>query len=280
MRISFLFISSSLWSVARDTVTPPTCTGLRSATGVIAPVLPTWVVISNIIVVTCCAGNLYAMAQRGYFVVEPSSSRCRNEFIFITIPSMSYPRLFLFSSYSAMTFATSSKLVSSRTSWVLNPSEANSFMAAKCESACGTSFGLPFLSVTINLYTNISSGREAVILESNKRSEPAAALRGFAKRDLPSASRSAFILSNASRERYTSPRTSNRSIPSTVLTCSGMEPIVLRFAVISSPLTPSPRVAPRINTPSSYISDTPSPSILGSMAYSNGSSPRFFTILL
>jgi len=39
--ISFLFISSSLWSVAFETTTPPMLTGSILATGVSAPVLPT-----------------------------------------------------------------------------------------------------------------------------------------------------------------------------------------------------------------------------------------------
>ena len=46
-RMSLRAISSSLCSVARDTTTPPTVTGSSSATGVSAPVRPTWIVISS-----------------------------------------------------------------------------------------------------------------------------------------------------------------------------------------------------------------------------------------
>ena len=42
MRTSLRRISSSLCRVALVTVTPPTNTGARRATGVIAPVRPTW----------------------------------------------------------------------------------------------------------------------------------------------------------------------------------------------------------------------------------------------
>ena len=56
--ISFLMISSSLWSVALETTTPPTVTGSTFATGVIAPVLPTWIIISLILVVAFSAENL------------------------------------------------------------------------------------------------------------------------------------------------------------------------------------------------------------------------------
>ena len=48
--MSFLFISSSLCNVALDTTTPPTVTGETFATGVIAPVLPTCITISFILV--------------------------------------------------------------------------------------------------------------------------------------------------------------------------------------------------------------------------------------
>ena len=47
MRISLRAISSSLCSVARDTTTPPTVTGSSTATGVSAPVRPTWMVMSR-----------------------------------------------------------------------------------------------------------------------------------------------------------------------------------------------------------------------------------------
>ena len=46
--MSFLIISSSLCKVAFDTTTPPIFTGLTFATGVKAPVRPTWISIFKI----------------------------------------------------------------------------------------------------------------------------------------------------------------------------------------------------------------------------------------
>src|ERR1035437_2681289 len=85
-------ISSSLWSVARETVTPPTSTGLRQATGVRAPVRPTWTSMASTVVVACRAGYLYAMAQRGALAVKPSWRCCSTESTLTTTPSMSYGR--------------------------------------------------------------------------------------------------------------------------------------------------------------------------------------------
>ena len=62
-------ISSSLCSVARETVTPLTTFGFRCATGVSAPVRPTCTSISTTSVSTCRAAYLNAMAQRGALAV-------------------------------------------------------------------------------------------------------------------------------------------------------------------------------------------------------------------
>ena len=51
-------ISSSLCSVARETVTPPTSTGFRCATGVSAPVRPTCTSMSSTAVTACRAAYL------------------------------------------------------------------------------------------------------------------------------------------------------------------------------------------------------------------------------
>ena len=63
----------SLWSVALVTVTPPTITGAMIATGVMAPVRPTWKPTSSRRVWTMGAGYLYAMAQRGLRVTNPAA---------------------------------------------------------------------------------------------------------------------------------------------------------------------------------------------------------------
>src|SRR5690606_38680650 len=68
--------SSMLCRVALDTVTPATCTGRSRATGVTAPVRPTWNSTSSNSVISSLAGNLWAMAQRGSRARKPSS-RCQ-----------------------------------------------------------------------------------------------------------------------------------------------------------------------------------------------------------
>ena len=72
--ISFLAISSSLCKVAFDTTTPPTVTGSIFATGVIAPVLPTWITISLTFDEALTEENLYAIAHLGEFEVVPNLS--------------------------------------------------------------------------------------------------------------------------------------------------------------------------------------------------------------
>jgi hypothetical protein len=75
MRMSFRAISSSLCSVAFCTSTPPTFTGSSRATGVSAPVRPTWMRMSCNTVIACSAGNFHAIAQRGARPTKPSR-RC------------------------------------------------------------------------------------------------------------------------------------------------------------------------------------------------------------
>ncbi len=64
-RTSLRRTSSSLCSVALVTVTPPTNTGFRRATGVSAPVRPTWTSMASTSVAISSAGNLCASAKRG-----------------------------------------------------------------------------------------------------------------------------------------------------------------------------------------------------------------------
>jgi hypothetical protein len=54
--------------------TPPTVTGASRATGVSAPVRPTWMSMPFSTVVACSAGNLCAIAQRGERETKPSRS--------------------------------------------------------------------------------------------------------------------------------------------------------------------------------------------------------------
>ncbi|MNT11470.1 hypothetical protein D3C72_1463520 [compost metagenome] len=73
-RTSLRRTSSSLCKVAFVTVTPPTETGARRATGVMAPVRPTWISMPSTCVSASSAGNLCASAKRGARETKPSSS--------------------------------------------------------------------------------------------------------------------------------------------------------------------------------------------------------------
>ena len=120
---------------------------------------------------------------------------------------------------------------------------------------------------------NISSGRAAVIDASSNRTDPAAAFRGLTKGASSFSTRSLLMSSMQSRGINTSPRTSiSVGVESIEATLNGIERIVRRLAVTFSPCSPSPRVAPRVNCPSSYTSETPKPSIFNSATYSISSS--------
>ena len=93
------------------------------------------------------------------------------------------------------------------------------------------------------------SGRVAVTRQSSCRSEPAAALRGFANGSSPWRRMSWFIAAKCSFWRRTSPRTSSRAGGRPASRAgtppfAPRPPTVLRLAVTSSPFTPSPRVEP------------------------------------
>src|SRR5438270_324138 len=84
------------------------------------------------------------------------------------------------------------------------------------------------------------------------RSDPAAALRGFGASFWFVPARRSFSSRNPEMGRYTSPRTSITAGRSPSRR-NGIALIVRRFGETSSPWTPSPRVAPRTNTPFSYV---------------------------
>ena len=97
----------------------------------------------------------------------------------------------------------------------------------------------------------IFSPREAVMRGSFCRSDPAAVLRGFANGALPASTSDAFRSSNAATGKYTSPRTSRTDGQPEPARRAGTTPIVRMFGVTSSPVRPSPRVAPSTSRPSS-----------------------------
>ena len=99
-RISFLLISSSLWSVAFDTKTPPILIGLIFATGVKAPVLPIWISISKTLDIALLEENLCAIAHLGAFATFPNLFWSLKSFILYTMPSISKSKFALFFSIS------------------------------------------------------------------------------------------------------------------------------------------------------------------------------------
>ena len=74
-RMSLRARSSSLWSVALLTVTPPTSTGSSIAYGTRLPVRPTFTPIFSSFVTAVVGANLKAIAQRGSRPTTPSA-RC------------------------------------------------------------------------------------------------------------------------------------------------------------------------------------------------------------
>ena len=89
IRTSLRRTSSSLWSVALVTVTPPTKTGLSLATGVIAPVRPTCTSMPSTCVIISCAGNLCATANRGARETKPNCTCAARSLTLYTTPSIS-----------------------------------------------------------------------------------------------------------------------------------------------------------------------------------------------
>jgi len=88
-RTSFLRISSSLCRLTLLMTTPASGTGVSFATGVRAPVFPTLTSMACTPVVAWRAANLKAMAQRGWWVVEPRRHCCSSESTLMTAPSAS-----------------------------------------------------------------------------------------------------------------------------------------------------------------------------------------------
>ncbi len=87
-------------------------------------------------------------------------------------------------------------------------------------------------------------GRVATSRGSSSFRVPAVALRGFANTGRPASSRSSFIFAKASFGMKISPRTSSTAgAPAEAGRVRGIDLIVRTFAVMTSPVVPSPRVA-------------------------------------
>ena len=96
---------------------------------------------------------------------------------------------------------------------------------------------------------SISASRSGLLPSAFCRSDPDAALRGFAKSRSPAAACRAFSASKFSTGKKISPRTSTRSGCPDPASRIGIVPMVRTFGVTSSPVTPSPRVAAEVSTP-------------------------------
>ncbi|MNV70096.1 hypothetical protein D3C71_1630380 [compost metagenome] len=103
-----------------------------------------------------------------------------------------------------------------------------------------------------------------MIFESSWRRLPAAALRGLAKVLPPASAWAALSRSKPALLMYTSPRTSSTAGQPLPCNLSGMLRTVRTLALMSSPVVPSPRVAPCTSWPSRYNKLTARPSSLGS----------------
>jgi hypothetical protein len=84
--------------VAYVIVTPPTTTGSSTANGVTFPVRPVCTSIFRSKAVRSSGGNLYAIAQRGAWLVAPSSCCCATWSTLITAPSTSQSTLWRWAS--------------------------------------------------------------------------------------------------------------------------------------------------------------------------------------
>ena len=149
------------------------------------------------------------------------------------------------------------------------------FNSVKCEFSESNVSASYFWTLNINM----SKGLIAVTLESNWRSEPAAAFLALANRGSSIISLSAFIFSNSFVPMKTSPRT---VMFMSSLSFFGICAIVFKLSVTSSPIRPFPLVAPWTKIPFSYFKAVDKPSIFVSTTYFSSSlfsSATFLTLL-
>ncbi len=196
---------------------------------------------SSTIVSTCSGGNLNAIAQRGARDTIPSVACWSNRSTFTTTPSVSYGSAWRGSrqrSVNAMTASMSSP--DARFGLTGNPSAANRSSAAD--------WAVTARSSAMSWYSQADRRRLAVTAGSCWRRDPAPLLRGLAYRARPASSRSALIRANSALGMNTSPRASRVAGSGSRF---GITSIVRRLALTSSPVVPSPRVAPWANRPRS-----------------------------
>ena len=169
------------------TTTPPTVTGSSMATGVSAPVRPTWIAMSRSHVSACSAGNLCAIAQRGARPTKPSR-RCRSS----RRPCRRRRR----SRRAARAACVADLARDSRAALAASLAAAGQRIDRESPSpSAGRGTRCSCLDRRLGLAPAI--GEEAQPASrgdaaSSWRSEPAAALRGFMKSGLPASARAAL----------------------------------------------------------------------------------------
>ena len=188
-RTSLRSRSSSLCRVAVLTVTPLTWTGSSIANGSRWPVRPTFQTILLSLVVAVEGGNFQATAQRGSRPATPSSRCSPRSSTLTTTPSISKSSWSRRSSHQRHRFATSSTPLCVFT-WSLTGkprSRSHSSISLWLSGSQPPRAPMP--------YVHSDSGRDAVILGSSWRNDPAAEFRGLAKVGSPASAR--WALSSA-----------------------------------------------------------------------------------
>ncbi len=253
-RTSLRSISSWLWSEAFETVTPPTRTGRSFATGVSAPVRPTCTSIASTTVVSCCGGNLKAIAQRGERGRLPISCCHAMRFTLKTVPSTSIGSCSRAREHARVVGERGVDVRARRAFLATRGSPSSRSRASVARPGSSTSGGQA-LGDRVGAELERAQPRDVDVLALAQRSR-----RGIARvhEGLLAArfARRRFRRSKARSGSTTSPRTDARRGGCAPSSAGGMLSTSRRFAVTSSPTRPSPRVAPTASRPFSYTSST------------------------
>ena len=158
-------------------------TGSIRPNGVTRPVRPTFTWMSSSRVVTSSGGYFQAIAQRGARLVAPRRRWTATSSTLTTTPSISWSTSWRCSPYQATYSSTSPSVATTRyRSLTGRPQRPSSAYVPDC--VCGTG---PLRAP--RPCTSSRSGRRALTRGSFCRSDPAAALRGFANGALPASTR-------------------------------------------------------------------------------------------
>ena len=241
IRMSLRRTSSRLWRVARETVEPATLTGVMWATGVSVPVRPTYGTMSSMNASTCSGGNLKAIAQRGARLTIPSLACWSKRSTLTTTPSVSYGRWWRASRQRSVKSMTPS--MSSPASWSGLTGKPSA--ASRASASVWSRRGVAVLDQLVEPGRQLAAGRHGRV-DLAERAGAAVPWVGVQRET------GLLALLVDPRElglghvdlaaRLERGRLGRRA---------GMTAIVRRLAVTSSPVVPSPRVAPWTNRPRS-----------------------------